>query len=378
MRIAVNTRLLLKDNLDGIGWFTYETMKRIVAAHPEVEFFFLFDRKPHPDFLFADNVKPIVLWPQARHPILYILFFELAVPRALRKIKPDLFVSTDGYMSLRTKVKTLDVIHDLNFEHYPHHLPAVLSRYYRYFFPRFARKASRLATVSNFSKQDIAEQYGVSEDKIDVVYNGVNQSFEPIPDDRIKRIREKFSSGQPYFLFVGSIHPRKNLLNQLQAFFAFRERVDQEFKFLVVGSDFYGGSSIKKKIRDSKYEKDVIFVGRRNPSVLRDLYAASFALTYVSYFEGFGIPIVEAMRSGVPVITGNSSSMPEVGGSAVLTANPDSVDEISKAMERLHSDESLRERGIEEGIERAKRYTWDKSADNLWESILRTIDQSRA
>lgn len=377
MKIAVNTRLLLKNNLDGIGWFTYEVMKRITKAHPEVEFYFLFDRKPDPSFIFTDNVKPVVLWPQARHPILYIMFFELAVPTALKKIKPDLFVSPDGYMSLRSEVKTLDVIHDLNFEHYPHHLPRLLSSYYRFFFPRFARKAARILTVSEFSRKDLNKEYGIDEAKIDVVYNGVNEDFTPLTDQRIEEIRAEFTEGKPFFLFVGSIHPRKNLLNQIKAFYAFRERIDEEFKFLVVGSDYYRGGEIKRRIENSRYRDDVVFAGRRNAEELKDLYGAAFALTYVSYFEGFGIPIVEAMRSGVPVITGNASSMPEIGGEAVLTADPDSVDSIANAMARLHGEEELRKRCVEEGLKRSREFNWDRTAEGVWEAILKTMDHSR-
>jgi glycosyltransferase involved in cell wall biosynthesis len=374
MKIAVNTRLLLKDNLDGIRWFTYETMKRITRDHPEVEFHFLFDRKPDSEFIFGDNVKSEVLWPQARHPFLYYLFFEHAVPRALKRLKPDLFVSPDGYMSLGTKVKTLDVIHDLNFEHYPEHLPPLFSRYYRHYFPRFAAKAHRLVTVSEFSKRDLIEHYGIEEGKIDVVYNGVNERFAPLNPEKVKEVRERYSKGRPYFLFVGSIHPRKNLLNQLLAFFSFRERVEGDLVFVVVGSDFYGGEEVRKQISRSPFGEDVIFLGKRNLDELLQIYGAAFALSYVSYFEGFGIPLLEAMRSGIPAITANTSSMPEIGGSAVISVAPDSVEDIAEAMVRLYRDEELRKSLIKRGLNRAREFTWDKTARGLWQSITRALD----
>ena len=151
MRIAVNTRLLLKGKLEGIGWVAYESLKRIVLAHPEVEFYFIFDRKPDTMFLFADNIKPVVLFPQARHPFLFIWFFELSIPRALRKIKADLFYSPDGYLSLRSKVPQVVEFHDLNFEHFPGDMPKIHLWHYKKFFPKFARKAQRIVTVSEFS-----------------------------------------------------------------------------------------------------------------------------------------------------------------------------------------------------------------------------------
>jgi hypothetical protein len=143
--------------MDGIGWFTTETMKRIVRSHPEHEFYFFFDRQYDPCFVFGENVHPVVLFPPARHPILWYLFFEHSVKRALKRYKIDLFVSPDGYMSLGTKVPTLTVIHDINFEHSKDNLKPSHQRYMTYFSPQFARYSTRIATVSEFSKQDISK-----------------------------------------------------------------------------------------------------------------------------------------------------------------------------------------------------------------------------
>ena len=123
MKIAVNTRLLLPDKLEGIGWVAFETLKRITRAHPEHEFYFIFDRKWDDMFIFSDNVTPVAVSPQARHPFLYYLWFEWSVPHILKKVKADLFLSPDAYLSLRTEVKSIAVFHDLNFEHYPNDLP---------------------------------------------------------------------------------------------------------------------------------------------------------------------------------------------------------------------------------------------------------------
>ena len=139
MRIAVNTRLLLKGKLEGIGWYTNETLKRIVREHPEHEFIFFFDRPYDPSFIFASNVTPVVFEPQARHALLFYIWFELRIPYMLRKYKADLFLSTDGLLSLKTKVPTCLVIHDLAFEHYPEHLKRSHRMYLRKFSPLFAK-----------------------------------------------------------------------------------------------------------------------------------------------------------------------------------------------------------------------------------------------
>jgi len=119
MRIAINTRFLLKDKLEGIGWYTYEISKWLVEKHPEHEFIFFFDRPFDKSFIFGKNVTPVVLSPPARHPVLWYLWFEFVIPKALKKYKADLFFSPDGYLSLKTKVKTITVIHDIASFHFP-------------------------------------------------------------------------------------------------------------------------------------------------------------------------------------------------------------------------------------------------------------------
>ena len=143
MRIAVNTRLLLPNKLEGIGWFTHETFSRIVKAHPEHHFLFLFDRAFDPEFIYADNVEGVVLYPPTRHPLLYRLWFDRLLPGRLRRLKADAFITPDGYLALHSNVPTLAVMHDLNFEHYPEDLPRAYSAFYRSYFPRFARHATR-------------------------------------------------------------------------------------------------------------------------------------------------------------------------------------------------------------------------------------------
>ena len=222
MKIAINTRLLLKGKLEGIGWFTYESFKRIVASHPEHEFYFIFDRQFDTEFVFADNVTPIVIGPPARHQILHYIWFEISIPRILKKINPDIFISPDSYLSLASKYPDLIVIHDLNFEYFPKNMPWLASKYYRYFTPKFAKKAKRIATVSEFSKNDIVNIYSIDPEKIDVVYNGSGEKFKPVSETVKKETKQQFSNGCDYFVFVGALNPRKNLSNIFRAFDSFK------------------------------------------------------------------------------------------------------------------------------------------------------------
>lgn len=371
LKIAVNTRLLLSNKLEGIGWVAYEALSRIVKAHPEVEFYFLFDRKPDPKFIFADNVKPVVLFPQARHPFLYIIYFEIAVKNALRRIKPDVYLSTDAYLSLRSKVRQIAVFHDINFEHFPQDFPRLALWHYKKFFPKYAEKADKIITVSEFSKQDIVENYKVNPEKIHVVYNGANEGFKPIPEEVKTLVRDKYTFGNQYFMFVGSLHPRKNLARLFPAFDIFKERTKSEMKLLVVGEKRWWTESIQNAYNSMKYKDDVVFVGHLQMEELNKVTAAAFASVYVSYFEGFGIPIIEAYRCDVPVITSNVTSMPEVAADAALLVNPFDIESIANAMEKV-MDENVRKPLIEKGRIRRDDFSWDKTAEGWWDVIVKS------
>lgn len=373
MKIAVNTRLLIENKLDGIGWFTYEVLKRLTAAHPEHEFIFLFDRPYSKQFVFGPNVTPVVYGPPTRHIALIYFWFEWVLPSKLKKLKADLFFSPDGWVPLRSGIPTVSVIHDLNFETHPEYLPSYIAKYFRYFFPKFAAKASRLATVSNFSKMDIISKYKIPDEKIDVVYNGVNDLFRPTDEKLRTETRNRFSNGAPYFMFVGVLHPRKNIVNLLKAFDSFKKQAGSDHKLLIIGQAKWGTAEMNEVFESLKFKDDVVFTGRLNELDLANVVAAAEAMLYVPFFEGFGIPILEGMASGIPVITSNLTSMPEVAGDAALLVDPYSVDSISQAMITLHSSAELRSAYIERGLKRAKEFSWDITAMNMWQTIEKTF-----
>ena len=372
MRIAVNTRLLLKGKLEGIGWVAFETLKRIVLAHPEVEFYFIFDRKPDTTFLIADNVKPVVLFPQARHPFLFIWFFELSIPLFLRRIKADLFYSPDGYLSLSSKVPQVVEFHDLNFEHFPGDMPKIHLWHYKKFFPKFARKAKRIVTVSEFSKQDIVDCYQVNPDKIDVAYNGVNEIFKSLSEAEQKIVRAHYSFGHPYFMFVGSLHPRKNLARLFTAFDKFKKRSQNDVKLVIVGEKRWWTEPIQRAYDAMSCKEDVVFAGRLSAEDLHRVTAAALASVYVSYFEGFGIPILEAFKCDTPVITSNVTSMPEVAQDAALLVDPFNEDDIADAMVKV-LDEDVRKTLVEKGRKRAEDFSWNQAAEVIWNSLMKSI-----
>ena len=375
MKIAVNTRLLLKDNLEGIGWFTAETLKRITRNHPEHSFLFIFDRPFDPAFIFGENVQGIVVSPPARHPLLWYFWFEISLPRAIKANKAVLFFSPDGYMPLNLKIPSLIAIHDINFHHRPGDLPLSSRIYYRRYFPLFAQKADRIVTVSEFSKNDIIKSYGINTDKIDVVFNGANDLFSPLPADTIEQIRQSLTGGVPYFVFAGSMHPRKNISRLFQAFDQFRKDLHSPFKLVIVGEKMFMTREIEKTFRKMTFGKDLIFCGKLPPERLHPILGASSGLCYVTLYEGFGIPVLEAMRCDIPILASNLTSLPEVAGDAAIYADPESVSSIAKGMKSLAVDTELRKRLIVEGRTRRLAFSWDQTANKLWSSFEKIISK---
>jgi glycosyltransferase involved in cell wall biosynthesis len=373
MRIAVNTRLLLKGKLEGIGWFTYQTLEHMVRQHPEHEFIFFFDRPYDPQFVFAPNVTPVVVHPQARHPILFYIWFEWSVPFLLRKYKADLFLSTDGYMSLSTKVPTCLVIHDLAFEHYPEHFVLSHRLYWRHYSPLFARKATRIATVSTFSKNDISERYGIDSGNIDVVYNGAHDEYKPLTFEEKEAVKKQYSDGCEYFVFAGALHPRKNIVNLLKAFTLFKKRQRTNMKLVIVGRPAWKYEEVEQMRLTMPYKEDVKWVGYMNVDELSKVMGSAYALLYASLFEGFGIPILEALQCDVPCIVSNTSSMPEVAGDAALLVDPTDPDDIADKMHQIYKDEVLRNRLIENAREQIKKFNWQSSADKLWSCMMQCV-----
>lgn len=377
MVIAVNTRLLLWNKMSGIGWYTYHTLKHLTHMYPEHQFIFLFDRPFDDQFIFGSNVKPVVIYPPARHPFLYYIWFNFSIVPFVRRYKADIFFSPDGFLSLNLKdIPSIPVIHDINFEHFPKDFPFWSRQYYCHYFRRYARIATRIVTVSEFSKQDIANTYEVSADKIDVVYNGANEEFKPVAEEVKQEVRNKYTGGKEYFLYVGDLLPRKNVARMILAYEAFRKSVDTGVKLLIVGKSMLLTNEIMEVYSRSPYRDDILFAGRLPQHELIKVMGSARALVYVSLFEGFGLPIVEAMRAHVPVITSNVTSMPEIAGDAALLVDPLSIESIKNAMQRIDRDDDLRQLLMQKGELRSAQFTWMNTSKGVWASIEKALDSS--
>lgn len=373
MKIAVNTRLLRKNRMDGIGWFTYNTLRFIVQKKPEIEFHFLFDTTVDESFLFAANVKAHLLSPPAKHALLNIVWFEWSVKRFLEKEKPDLFLSPDGILCLGWKGKQFEVIHDINFLHKPKDLKFSNRKYYNFFFPKFAERAARIATVSAYSKQDICTSYRVAEEKVDVVYCGVNSFYHPVDARIMAATQTKYAGGYSYFVFIGTLSPRKNVLGLMKAFELYKKQSGLTTRLLIVGGSMYKTNELHDFQQQMQFGKDIVFTGRLGDEDLNSVLASALCLVFVPFFEGFGIPVIEAMQCDVPVIASNVTSVPEIAGNAAILVDPFNTEEIKDAMIRVAEDESLRSSLILKGRIRKEQFSWEKTADLLWSSISKCL-----
>jgi len=376
MRIAVNARFLIKGKMEGFGRYTYELVKRMSAAHPEHRFLLFFDRQPNGDFGFGDNVEHIVIGPQARHPFLYYIWFEISLKRAFKKYKPDVFFSPDAFLSLSARVPTVMTIHDLAFFELPDHIPWLTMKYYKYFVPRFAKRADHIVTITDFVAGDIRKHLHVRENKITVVYNGIPDGVKVLSPEKAAGVSKKYSAGKPYFLYLGSIHPRKNIERLILAFTKFKEESGSDLRLLLCGRLAWDTEHIQKIHSDSPVKHDIQFTGYMDESEMNLLLGAAFALVYVSLHEGFGLPVAEAFKSRVPVITSNVTSLPEVAGDAAITVNPRSVEEIASAMKRMAEDEDLRRSLIEKGMVRAGLFDWESAAGKIYGIINKVYNDT--
>ena len=363
MRIGINARFLHSDILEGLGRYTWEVISRMIRNNPNDEFFFFSDRPVAIKYRTFSNVKYIITGPAARHPILFLLWFDVYLPQAVKRVSLDVFYSPDNFMSRRLNCPTVLVVHDLAYLAYPEHYRISHLWYYQKFMPQFIRKAAHIITVSHSVKEDVLARFNVSSSKISVGYNALPDR----PNHKGNRVID-----QPYFIYVGSINPRKNLVRALHGFEIFRES-HPDFIFVLIGKLFGLSTSDSAFIEDMISRGLVIHLQGIDDDVLTSYIAHSTAMVYVSLFEGFGIPLLEAMASGVPVITSDVTSMPEVAGDAALLVDPTNEKDISLAMSNIVDSFDLRQELISKGYDRVKQFSWEDTSGHTYKVLKQVV-----
>lgn len=372
MRIVVNARFLRSNCKNNYGRFQYETLKRIVENHPEDTFIFLFDKPVDPALVFADNVTLVYMKPEAKGPLSWRWWFDIKIPAILKKYKADVFVSFDRFLSLRTKVPQCLVIQDLSFFYTPDLFKKSHLSFYKKNTGYYLKKAASVAVLSDSIKKDIRDYYKIEEDKLTVVFSGANAIFHSADEYSREQIKDSYTNGYNYFIYTGFLDRSSNLITLLKAFSIFKKRQKSSWKLVLAGKlDESYGEDFLKSLASYKYREDVIVYDNIREQERAALLSGAYAMVYTQVYEGFAVPVLEAMQSGVPVIVSDNDSLQDVTGEAALFADVNDPSDVGDKMMQLYKDESLRSRLIAKGLDRATQYSWDKTADLLWESIRR-------
>jgi glycosyltransferase involved in cell wall biosynthesis len=236
--------------------------------------------------------------------------------------------------------------------------------------PKFLSKAAAIATVSEFTKKDIQKRFPELDKEIRVIYNGGRTIFQPKPEGDTKAFRDQNIGGRPYFFYYGSLNPRKNIGKLLEAFATFKKQIDSDHQLVLGGRKGWKTKGMKKVYDEHPYKKEIHFTGYLNDAQIQDWLTAANALVYVSKFEGFGLPVLEAMQAGTAVITSKGSSMEEVAGEAAFYANAEHPGSIANAMRNVVSNKELKEEKIELGLKRAGQFSWDRAAEEMWRFFM--------
>ncbi len=267
-------------------------------------------------------------------------------------------------------VPIITTIHDLAFEHLPETFTRRGSLQLKLTVRKTARRAARIVTVSEYSRQDLIRTYKLPPEKVTVTYNGVEPHFsrEPCSENETEEVRGRFGIGRDFILAVGSLQPRKNLVRLIRAYAKLRsEHTGFNHQLVIVGRKLWLTDEIFGEVKRHRWAEDVILTGYVSDEDLPALYRAAAVFVYPSIFEGFGLPPLEAMACGTPVIAGNTSSLPEVVGDAAILIDPYDEQDLMSALLKIFNDDLLRAGLRERGIEQAKKFTWRAAAEKTLE-----------
>jgi glycosyltransferase involved in cell wall biosynthesis len=347
----------------GLASYTRELATHLLQIEPGISWSaFHYDRYPPVPLPAPLDALPRygVPWGAYRWRLTTALrhFLGLSMDRSFAGV--DLFHATEHLLPRFSSVRTVFTLHDLIFLFHPEtHKP--LNRWFlTLMMPRFLRAADAVIAVSECTKRDAIRFYGIPEEKITVIYEGVNPRFRPASPEAIAAVRARYNLPEHFILYVGTIEPRKNLTALLEAFHHLLATHDLRLVFVGKKGWLYEG--FFRRLRELGLEDRVIFTGYVPDEDLPAIYSVADLFVFPSLYEGFGLPVLEAMACGVPVICSNTSSLPEVAGDAALLVDPTDVRALAGAMERALRDEAFRVTLRARGIERAQRFTWARAA----------------
>ena len=358
------------DKTTGVGQYSLQLLNALSEIDSKNEYYICFQKKlndSHPIFnlknkrnftLIRDDVSAI-------GPKKQFYYYNLL---RRNRFKFDLLHSLNSELPLYGNTKSIVTFHDLKYIRYPYFLnkfSTIKSKYLKYTMKKGAEKASKIIAVSQSTKNDIIHLLRIEKDKIIVIYEASNLGMYLKVNGGManSEILKKYAIQKPYFLYVGEKRPHKNLEGLIKAFAIFKEKYDSRNSSLVLTGKKYSTYHEYITIAENLGVKNsLIFTGFIPEKYLKTIYSEAETLLLISFYEGFGIPILEAMECGIPVITSNISSIPEVAGKAALLVDPNNIQEIAGAMNDIVSSKTLRKQLIESGLKRVKQFSWERTA----------------
>jgi glycosyltransferase involved in cell wall biosynthesis len=363
MRIGIN--LIPFSSVQGIEIFSRNIISELLKIDHQDEFFIL-STENIPDILSFFRARTIEV-KGVKIKYSKAIYQQTGIYFVLKKYKIDLLFSPSPAAPFFYKNKIV-VIHDCAYDRFKEFDNLLSKTYFRLMFYGAKYFSKKIITVSNFSKKELIELYKINPEKIEVIYEGVPELPE-VKEEFIQQTLRKFKIDRPYFLYIGNWRPRKNLPGLIKAFKIFCERYKKDFLLVIAGRKDKRFLDLEKEVKIHHLEEKVIltdFISQEEKTVL---YKKALALTFPSFYEGFGLPVLEAQSLGIPVLTSNTSSLPEVAGKGALFINPFKAEDIAKGMEKIVFGENFKKDLIKKGYENIKRFSWENSAQKLLNSL---------
>lgn len=359
----------------GVGQYIYALLEQLLKIDNKNFYEIYCSAENLNNYIYSDTNSHSQAWGLNNVPKSFRLLYEnLVFPSIISSQKLDVFWGPSNFLPAFKKCKYVATIHDLSYYVHPERCPALRRKYWYYMTEKTVKVADRIITISENSKADIIKFFPSTEGKIEVIHNATHHRFRPLlisRENSLLKSHESKLNGKPYLLYIGTLEPGKNVGRLISAF----EKIADGFPDhqLVLGGDkgwLY--SDVMLQIQNSPFNNRIHYLGHVTDEEVVHLYNFCEAFCFPSLYEGFGLPPLEAMSCGAPVLTSNNSSIPEVVGDAALQVNPLSVDEIAEGINLLLSDTELRTEFKNRGLERAKKFSWDKAAKqtlNVFESV---------
>ena len=362
LRIAIDARKL---HDYGIGTYV-RNLTHCLARRDDPDHYVLLCRPRDVDYVRSLGPRFEPLAEQAAN---YSVREQLSIPLALSRARVDLFHAPHYVVSPLTRIPYVVTIHDCIHLRFPQYLPNRLAPLYaRTMMRAAAKRAKRVLTVSEASKQDILHYLRIPADKVEVIYNALDTRLAASPTtEDMARVRERFQLTSPFILYAGNIKPHKNVDRLIEAYSILRRRGVLGVKLLIIGDEISKYPNLRRLVHRFQLHQHVRFLGFVPEATLSALYRLASVFVFPSLYEGFGLPPLEAMAAGAPVITSNVSSLPEVVGDAALLIDPMDAGAIADAMSRVLGEPDLRADLIRRGFDRIRAFSWERSVARVHE-----------